>query len=322
MDNTIALPDIRVARYRFTINPLERTVLPPNPGSTLRGGLGYALKRLVCYQSGAKCDACGLGNDCVYGYLFRTAPPEDTEVLSTLTAVSRPFVIEPPLDGREVVKPGQPLTFHVVLIGRGIAYLPYFVLGFQQLGNAGLGRERAPFTLEEVAAVRDSETFPVFEAVDGAIRDSDLVVERGDWLAQAAELPKDRVLIHFLTPTRLKHRGTIEREGPPFHVVVRRLFDRVSSLSYFHCGEQWEIDFRGWIERAEEVRVVGDGARWAGWTRYSGRQEQRIRMGGLVGSVTYEGVLAPFLPLLVLGERVHVGKGTVFGNGWMEVGVE
>jgi hypothetical protein len=37
--------------------------------------------------------------------------------------------------------------------------------------------------------------------------------------------------------------------------------------------------------------------------------------GGVVGSVTYAGDLAPFRPLLALGMLVHVGKGAVFGNG-------
>ena len=38
-------------------------------------------------------------------------------------------------------------------------------------------------------------------------------------------------------------------------------------------------------------------------------------MGGLVGRVTYEGDLHDYLTLLAMGELVHVGKGTVFGNG-------
>jgi len=325
MNESIQLPDLHVARYRFTLNLLEPVHLPPYKGSALRGGFGHTLKRLVCYQSSGQCDACGLGNDCVYGYLFRTSPPEDAEVLSNLTAVARPFVIQPPLDRRPTFEPGERLAFHVVLIGRGIAYLPYFVLVFQQLGEAGLGRTRGRFTLQQVTAL-DLDVGPggdqtVFDAADGTVYDSDLSIGAAGLKAHAATLPPDRLTLDLVTPTRLKHRGRWVEDGPPFHVLVRRLLDRVSSLSYFHCGQRWDIDFRGWVDRAQEVRTADASTGWVRWERYSGRQRQRVRMGGLVGRVTYEGDLRPYLPLLALGELVHVGKGTVFGNGQYKMGV-
>lgn len=40
-----------------------------------------------------------------------------------------------------------------------------------------------------------------------------------------------------------------------------------------------------------------------------------VTQEGFVGRVVYEGPLAEFLPLLLLGELIHVGKGTVFGQG-------
>jgi len=55
--------------------------------------------------------------------------------------------------------------------------------------------------------------------------------------------------------------------------------------------------------------------RWYDWERYSSRQETRMRLGGLVGEVEFEGELAEFLPYLFLGELIHLGKGTSFGLG-------
>ncbi|OPX88851.1 MAG: hypothetical protein A4E52_01161 [Pelotomaculum sp. PtaB.Bin013] len=40
-----------------------------------------------------------------------------------------------------------------------------------------------------------------------------------------------------------------------------------------------------------------------------------MNLGGVVGRVEYEGDLGEFMPLLRLGELVHVGKGAVFGMG-------
>lgn len=90
---------------------------------------------------------------------------------------------------------------------------------------------------------------------------------------------------------------------------------RISSLYYFHCGEQWEYDFRGAVAKAREVDTVEMDTRWMEWERYSRRQEARIEMGGFVGRAVYRGDLEPFLGLLKLGEIMHVGKATVFGNG-------
>jgi len=317
MTETIQLPNLRVARYRFMFNLLEPVHLPPYKGSALRGGFGHTLKRLVCYNPADCRERCRLGNDCVYGYLFETSPPEDAEVLRNFTGVARPFVIEPPLDRRETLEPGERLDFHVALVGRGIAYLPYFVLVFQQLGNAGLGRTRGRFALENVTALgtRNREEETVFDATDGMIHNCEVDAGPAEWEARAAQLPPGRLTLDLLTPTRLKHQGRWVREGPPFHVLVKALLGRVSSLSYFHCGERWETDFRGWIDRAQDVQLAEFGTGWVDWERYSGRQRQRVRMGGLVGRATYEGDLRDYLPLLVLGELVHVGKGTVFGNG-------
>jgi hypothetical protein len=330
MNDIIHLPDLRVARYRFTLNMLEPVYLPPYKGSALRGGFGHTLKQLVCYQPTACGEHCRLGNDCVYGYLFETAPPEGAEVLRNLSEVARPFVVEPPLDRRPAFEPGERLDFYVVLIGRGIGYLPYFVLVFQQLGQAGLGRTRGKFALERVMALdgrdgkegkegREGKEEVVFDAADGMMRTCDLSVGPAEWEAQAAAFPCPPLPLTFLTPTRLKHEGRLVDGGPPFHVLIKALLGRVSSLSYFHCGQRWDTDFRGWIDRAQDVRLVDAGTGWVDWERYSGRQQQRVRMGGLVGRATYEGDLHPYLPLLALGELVHVGKGTVFGNGWIRV---
>ena len=327
MGDPMELPDMRVARYRFALEPLETIHLPPYKGSALRGGFGHALKRLVCYHSHGVCRDCGLGNDCVYGYLFETAPPDDTEVLSTHEAVPRPFVIQPPRDRRGRYEPGQELAFHLVLIGHGVAYLPYFVLGFQELGKAGLGervdtpegRRRGTYGLREVQALHplDGRSEPIYDG--DTLVDTELDVGAAQIAAWAGALPPDRLTVDFVTPARLKHAGKYARDTVDFHVLVRALLRRLSSLAYFHCGAQWDTDYRGWVERAQRVRVAESHLSWMDWGRRSGRQKRRIDMGGVVGSVTYEGDLADFRPLLALGALVHVGKGAVFGNGQYRV---
>ena len=114
--------------------------------------------------------------------------------------------------------------------------------------------------------------------------------------------------------TRLKH-GDRFVTSLPFHVLLRGLLRRISSLMYFHHGKELDVDFVGLIKRAEQVETRSEDTQWVDWDRYSGRRDARITLGGLVGTVTYAGDLDEFRPLLKIGEYVHVGKGAVFGMG-------
>jgi hypothetical protein len=311
------LEPFQLAHYRLTLHALEPLLLPPFKGSALRGGFGHTFKRLVCFKPGECGQTCGLGNDCPYGYVFETRPEAGAEVLRNLSEVPRPFIIQSPADRRTRIEPNQRLTFGLTLVGRGINYLAYFIMVFRELGRIGLGRSRGKFFLANIDAVQplDGQTAPVYRASDDMIRSSQLKLEGADLTRHAAALPTDRITLEFLTPTRLKQDGKWVRHGPPFDVLIRTLLGRISSLSYFHCGQRLEVDFRGLIDRAAEVRIEQGETRWDDWSRFSGRQQQRVNMGGLVGRVTYAGDLADFGPLLALGEWIHVGKGTVFGNG-------
>jgi CRISPR/Cas system endoribonuclease Cas6 (RAMP superfamily) len=125
--------------------------------------------------------------------------------------------------------------------------------------------------------------------------------------------------------TRLKFQGGLE-DRPEFHVLARSLLRRVSSLLYFHHGTRLDMDFRGFISEAERVRLAALNTRWVDWERYSSRQDTRMKLGGLVGTATYEfndaRLAAFFLPWLVLGECVHVGKGCTFGLGRFTVALD
>ena len=127
-----------------------------------------------------------------------------------------------------------------------------------------------------------------------------------------------RITISLVTPLRLRFEGNIT-DSIEFHVLIRNLLRRISSLSYFHCDEKLELDFKGIIERAKAVKQTASDIKWFDWKRYSTRQEEWMSLGGVVGAVSYEGALTEFMQLLRLGEYIHVGKGTSFGLGKYEI---
>lgn len=319
MKHECSIPHVTLSGYRICLVAEEALHLPRNPASTLRGALGHGLKHTVCAQPHQeRCSECLLVETCPYAYLFATSPPEGSAVLTTLNAVPRPIVIEPPFEHKPDYLPGDVLAFGLTLVGKAVDYLPYIAVGLQDMGCRGLGRNRGRCLLATIETVNplSGAAELVFDSQSSSrIDTSVLSVNREALGARARALPEDHLEVAFVTPTRLKHHGDLTWHGPPFHVLIRRLLDRVSALSYFHCGERWDIDFKGWIERAKNVQIADAATQWVDWERHSGRQDQRVKMGGLVGPITYTGDLAPFRALLALGALVHVGKGTVMGNG-------
>ena len=74
-----------------------------------------------------------------------------------------------------------------------------------------------------------------------------------------------------------------------------------------------------WGKQPKQIETKDGQVHWRDWERYSARQDTKMKMGGFVGEAQYRGELQHFLPLLKLGEAVHVGKATGFGLGRYEV---
>ncbi len=72
--------------------------------------------------------------------------------------------------------------------------------------------------------------------------------------------------------------------------------------------------FKDLIERARKIKTVKHALYWDDGEWYSNRQGSRMKMGGFMGEITYEGELGEFWPYIKLGEYVHVGKGSGFGG--------
>lgn len=302
------------SRYTFLIEAAGTLHLPPYKGFALRGGFGHAFRRAVCTIRTADCDSCLLADRCVYAYVFETRPHEGTEALRLYRRVPHPFVIEPPMDRRPLYNEGELLAFGLVLIGRAVEYLPYFIYTFEELGRMGIGKGRGRFFLREVLDCNkrtiyrgEAKTLNKGHGIEYFSPDGD------------AEEGVERLTLDISTPLRLISGGRLVSDIE-FHHLVRNLLRRISTLSYFHCGEKIELDFRSMIESAGAVRTEERSTRWLDRERYSSRQKTRMKMGGVVGRMVFKGDLREFMPLLRLGEIVHAGKGTAFGFGKYEIG--
>ncbi|WP_447973983.1 CRISPR system precrRNA processing endoribonuclease RAMP protein Cas6 [Nitrospira sp. Kam-Ns4a] len=344
------LTSFSLASFKFVLQPEDRLALHPrNPGNTLRGAFGATFKRLVCPTPSDCRERCQLHPTCPYGQIFKPGPPPGADRLRLNQDLPRPFILRPPSSQAATAAPGDSLHFGLILIGNTIAYFPYFLVTFRELGRQGIGLGRGRYDIKQVLGLPSplqgedqGEEVPIYSATDQLVRPPAYRVTYDDcrrlvteWFARSDQRgvnsPRpaggsappgtdhgQRITLRFLTPTHLKANGTLVTR-PDFHHLIKRLRDRINALAYFYCGDTLDVDHKGFGERAEQVRTVRCNVHWEDRDRRSWKTGLAHDMGGFVGDATYEGALGEFLPLLILGQYTHVGKYAVWGHGQYEV---
>lgn len=318
----ISLPPLAIMRARLTYRLLEATTLPPYKGALLRGGFGYAFQRAAC---AAPCwqrtESCSAELLCPYRWVFETPHPPDVPQLHDLQDVPRPFVIEPPLDHKRSYAAGETLEFGLILIGRGIDFLPYFLYGFEQLGRNGLGRHLAKARLERVEALKPFGPVGVPIYQDGRLLSAqDLpLLNLADLITHAAVLPTD-LRMELSTPLRVKVRGSFI-EALDLGAIVQAACWRIGALSVFHGAGLWEADYRPTVIEARAVPIDQAAIHWVDWERTStgGTQPRPMKLGGIIGSATLRAVPVAVRAALLAASVLHVGKACVFGHGRVDL---
>lgn len=114
-----------------------------------------------------------------------------------------------------------------------------------------------------------------------------------------------RVELDFISPLRLM------RDGAALHRLtfadyIRPLMRRISSLAYYYCGIEYDLDFQGLAVGSRKVKT--DDLSLV-WTKGAGSAS------GIQGQVRFSGDLHEYQRFMALGERFNLGKGAAYGMG-------
>jgi CRISPR-associated endoribonuclease Cas6 len=230
-------------------------------------------------------------------------------------AVPHPFILEvKPGEGRRL-EARERFGFEMWLIGDADAFSPFVIYAVERMGELGFGGDAVPCRLARAEVVFPDSSSRVIlkngEAV-GALEKS--LYSVSEWSTGATDLEEDGLTLTFETPLRIKHEGRLVRDLP-FRLLLQHLERRARLTASLHGKLPLSAPDDELIQLASDIRVEENRLRWFDWERYSSRQDATMKLGGLMGSIRYQGNPAPFQALLHAGEILHIGKGTSFGLG-------
>ncbi len=295
-----------LARYQFQFKITEEINLPDYAGSTLRGAFGWALRKISCMTKQNECKPCPLYRTCPYTTIFETPAPQNHQ-LQKFSQVPNGYIIEPPKWGRKMYQKGEMLTFNLVLFGRLVHQLPLISFSFKRAFEYNIAGGKG-----ELVAIK--QLLGEDQSMD-LLEDNILIEHQAEINIQSLS-PK--IILEIVTPLRLQENG---RPLKPNEITLNRflisLAKRISLLSEFH-HQPLDLDFNGLISQINQI-TDQKSLHWLDWERYSSRQQQRMKLGGVVGTWQLNNVPEQWAKLLYLGQWLHNGKNATFGLGQYKI---
>ncbi|MCX8012141.1 MAG: CRISPR-associated protein Cas6, partial [Desulfobacterota bacterium] len=230
--------------YLFTCEFSEPALLPPYKGSTFRGVVGQALKKVVCVLKRKDCSECLLQKNCVYFFVFETPRKENQfSGKKRIGSPPHPYVIEPPLTDKINFSSGDHFKFRLLLFGKANDYLPYLIYALDQRGEKGVGKRnnhfRGRFILKEVLSGKEI-IYSLKEKKITAYQPEGLTLN--DLFPSSTLRQVTGVELSLRTPLRVKFQNQLFKDNDnvmlPFHILTRAMLRRIASLfTYYDNGE-------------------------------------------------------------------------------------
>jgi hypothetical protein len=121
----------------------------------------------------------------------------------------------------------------------------------------------------------------------------------------------------FITAARrIKSAGHAVTQPPRLDDWLNHILRRWRQLSTF-----WVVEDEALFAQLYNGRPrIGDHdinghVYFEDWQRYSKKEQVNLPFGGLKGQISYCGDIAQALPLLTIGQHLHIGGKTIFGLG-------
>lgn len=288
--------------YCFTIRFSQVVILKKNPTFILRSILGMNLRSLCCIAHTAKCADCLYNTGCVYAQLFESIIPKSNTCIPGRERASHPYSIV--VEKEKLKDAVLEMQFSIILLGKYIEYFPYIYGAFVRAGNRGFGKERVPFSIQNITVAGQS----ILE------NSQQLILPQKNELWQSSDLDTERtgdVSVRLLSPLRFKTGGSysIKITAASF---MQCLFRRLKTLVMLYGDfENAAPYYPGCVLTIAQSHLF-----WDEFAYYSSRQQTSMELGGVCGSFVLRGTFSALdCDLLEFARLFGAGKNTNFGLG-------
>lgn len=306
-----------ITHIAVILEATQTVAWPHYAGSTLRGAFGRALRRAACITGQQKCTGCPLRNSCAYGVVFDPAAPAQPIHPSFRDGLPR-YVVQPPALGACTLRAGQTQSFSLLLLPGTQAHHGLI----EHVLRVAVERELMQPGLFRLVHTKASHT-PVAPALSAP----GLAGTSGATPVKPTPVT-DQITLRWHAPLRLQNHGkpmfkpmqldastlvrALLRRQMQWHQIIHQAPARVApgNPDPLACAAGCTLDTRN--------------LQWHDIQRHSATQGQNLPLGGPIGSATLHGptpALQTLLPLLQLGEQLHIGKETVMGLGHYRLGL-
>lgn len=313
-------------KYSFHLVFEKMVAFRSLPSFIFRNNIGFQLRKITCVLKNYECSDCILKVSCIYSSVFETPIEKNNGVLNGRNKAPHPYVVYADAASSTAV---DKLMLDIILIGMGVKYFPYMLLTMINIGKSGILKERLRFEVGDITcrglSIMDKSNYSCKnvkpEVWDINANDGYNLINSGDGLKT--------VKINFLTPVRIQHKGKY-LSRITYKDLIYAAVRRIGILNDFFGGKavkdensaSGDYRFDGdFIDLAMEGKEFNANLKWVDYSRYSARQKQSMKMGGLVGTATVKGRFSEReLSLLKAAELFGIGKNVSFGLG--KIGLE
>ena len=299
------------AIYEFEFKALKAASFGGYHGSMIRGALGNTMRKVLCDRpEESVCETCPSNQICNYVKLFYGVGKRDAAECFDVLKLPNPYIINPVSLGKSEFKTGDRLCFQLVFWGEeNMSLAHYYLYAVKEMEVLGFGADRYAFRLTSVKDIVNGNEASM----------SDLMNPLHDH-RHFMKIPEikatNHLKIELLTPLRIQVNGQFTSQIT-FDLLIKNILRRTAMMERYYAIDQQNVPHKELIEKAGSIKSIAVDTRWVKVERHSTYKHQNMSIGGVIGSLVFEGDFEIFIPFLELAKLLHIGKACTTGGGWI-----